>query len=221
MILGTVRPQYMWAVFMVITIFWPEASLRRRKPVWYSRWLTFDETQGANSNLPLLESDFHLLSWKWVLGWREGCLQDRDAWPVFWGCFCSWKSSPWIRLWVNHNWGRVHRCPLLDLWELDLCVLWGGVLWKCCTQYASKFGKLTSGHRTGKDQFSFQSPRKAVPNNAQTTTQFAVISNPSKVMLKFSMPGFNSTWTVNFQMFKLDLEKAEEPEIKLPISVGS
>ena len=31
----------------------------------------------------------------------------------------------------------------------------------------------------------------------------------------------NSTWTVNFQMFKLDLEKAEEPEIKLPTSVGS
>ena len=28
-------------------------------------------------------------------------------------------------------------------------------------------------------------------------------------------------WTVNFQMFKLDLEKAEEPEIKLPASVGS
>ena len=32
---------------------------------------------------------------------------------------------------------------------------------------------------------------------------------------------FNSTWTVNFQMFKLDLEKAEEPEIKLPTSIGS
>jgi len=26
---------------------------------------------------------------------------------------------------------------------------------KCCTQYASKFGKLSSGHRTGKGQFSF------------------------------------------------------------------
>ena len=36
-----------------------------------------------------------------------------------------------------------------------------------------------------------------------------------------SLPGFNSMWTVNFQMFKLDLEKAEEPEIKLPTSVGS
>ena len=28
-------------------------------------------------------------------------------------------------------------------------------------------------------------------------------------------------WTVNFQMFNLDLEKAEEPEIKLPTSIGS
>ena len=36
---------------------------------------------------------------------------------------------------------------------------------------------------------------------------------------KFSKPGFNSTWTMNFQIFKLDLEKAEEPEIKLPISM--
>ena len=38
---------------------------------------------------------------------------------------------------------------------------------------------------------------------------------------KFSKLGFNSTRTVNFQMFKLDLEKAEEPEVKLPTSVGS
>ena len=28
-------------------------------------------------------------------------------------------------------------------------------------------------------------------------------------------------WNMNFQMFKLDLEKAEEPEIKLPTSTGS
>ena len=42
---------------------------------------------------------------------------------------------------------------------------------KCCTQYASKYGKLSSGHRTGKGQFSFQSPKKAMPKNAQTTAQ--------------------------------------------------
>ena len=40
-----------------------------------------------------------------------------------------------------------------------------------CFQYVSKFGKLSSGHRTGKGQFSFQSQRKAMPKNAQTTIQ--------------------------------------------------
>ena len=42
---------------------------------------------------------------------------------------------------------------------------------RCCTQYASKFGKLSSGHRTGKGQFLFQSQRKAMPKNVQPTTQ--------------------------------------------------
>ena len=42
---------------------------------------------------------------------------------------------------------------------------------KVLHQYASKFGKLSSGHRTGKGQFSFQSQRKAMPKNAQTTVQ--------------------------------------------------
>ena len=44
-------------------------------------------------------------------------------------------------------------------------------LWKCCTQYASQFGKLTSGYRTGKGQFSFQSQRKTMPKHVQTTVQ--------------------------------------------------
>ena len=42
---------------------------------------------------------------------------------------------------------------------------------KCSIHYVSKFGKLSSGHRTGKGQFSFQSQRKAMPKNAQTTAQ--------------------------------------------------
>ena len=36
---------------------------------------------------------------------------------------------------------------------------------KCCTQHASKSGKLIRGHRTGKGQSSFQSQRKAMPKN--------------------------------------------------------
>ena len=54
---------------------------------------------------------------------------------------------------------------------VELFQSWKMMLPKCCTQYASKFGKLSSGHRTGKGQFSFQSQRKAMPKNAQTTTQ--------------------------------------------------
>ena len=49
------------------------------------------------------------------------------------------------------------------------------VLHSICQQIkkknASKFGQLSSGHRTGKGPFSFQSQRKAMPKNAQTTAQ--------------------------------------------------
>ena len=95
------------------------------------------------------------------------------------------------------------------------------MLWKCYTQCASKFGKLSRGHRNGKGQFSFQSQRKAMPKNVQTTAQLHSSHTLAKQCLKFSKPGFNSTWTMNFQMFKLDLEKVEEPGIKLPTSTGS
>ena len=62
------------------------------------------------------------------------------------------------------------------------------MLWKCSTQYVSKLGKLSSGHRIGKGQFSFQSQRKAMPKDAQTrkdaqtTTQLH--SSHTLVMLK-------------------------------------
>ena len=95
------------------------------------------------------------------------------------------------------------------------------MLWKCCTQCASKFGKLSSGHRIGKGWFSFQSQRKAMPKNAQTTAQLYSSHTLVKLCSRFSKPGLNSMWTMNFQMFELDLEKAEEPEIKLPTSIGS
>ena len=42
---------------------------------------------------------------------------------------------------------------------------------KVLHQYASKSGKLSSGHRTGKGQFSFQFQRKAMPKKVQTTAQ--------------------------------------------------
>ena len=49
------------------------------------------------------------------------------------------------------------------------------------------------GHRTGKGQFSFQSLRKAMPKNAQTTAQLHSSHTLAKSCSKFSKPGFNST----------------------------
>ena len=64
-------------------------------------------------------------------------------------------------------------------------------------------------------------PKKGNAKECSNYHTIVLILHTSKVMLKFSKPGFSNTWTVNFQMFKLVLEKAEEPEIKLPTSAGS
>ena len=90
------------------------------------------------------------------------------------------------------------------------------MLLKCCTQYVSKFGKLSSGHSSGKVQFSFQRQRKF-----QTTVQLFSFHMLARQYSKSFKIHFNSMWTKNFQMYKLYLEMAEEPEIKLPISIVS
>ena len=57
------------------------------------------------------------------------------------------------------------------------------MLLKCCTQYVSKFGKLSSGHRTGKRSVFILSPRRTMAKNFQTTAQLHS-SHANKVMLK-------------------------------------
>ena len=95
------------------------------------------------------------------------------------------------------------------------------MLWKCCTQYASKFGKLSSGHRTGKGQFSLQSQMKDNAKECLDYYTVALISHASKVILKLLQARLQQYVNQNFQMFMLDSEKAEKPQFKLPTSVGS
>ena len=64
-------------------------------------------------------------------------------------------------------------------------------------------------------------PKKGNAEECWNYRTIALISHASKVMLKILKPGFSNTWTMNFQMFKLVLEKVEEPEIKLPASAES
>ena len=94
------------------------------------------------------------------------------------------------------------------------------MLWKCWTQYASKFGKQQWPHDWKRSVF-IQSQRRAMPKNVQITVKLHSLHMLVRLCSKSFKLCFNGTWTENFHMYKLDLEKAEEPEIKLPIFVGS
>ena len=111
------------------------------------------------------------------------------------------SKTIWIRKWLriakthngllaDHDLLRTYSNPLWTKlvevigFQLSYFKSLNMMLLKYCTHFASKFEKLSSGHRTGKGQFSFQSQRKAMPKNVQTTTPIALISNASKVMDK-------------------------------------
>ena len=61
----------------------------------------------------------------------------------------------------------------------ELCQILKEDAAKCCIQSANIFGKLSSGYRTGKGQFSLQSQRKVMPKNVQTTTQLHSFHMPA------------------------------------------
>ena len=61
---------------------------------------------------------------------------------------------------------------------------WKMILWKCCAQYASKFGKFSSGHTTGKKAVFISIPKKGNAKECSNYCTVALISHASKVMLK-------------------------------------
>ena len=64
-------------------------------------------------------------------------------------------------------------------------------------------------------------PKKGNAKECSSYHTIALIPHTGKVMLKILLSHASMVCELNFQMFKLDLEKAEEPETKLPTSVGS
>ena len=98
---------------------------------------------------------------------------------------------------------------------------WKMILWKCCTQYASKLGKLSSGHRTGKGQFSFQIPKKDNAKECSNYCTITLIAHASKVMLKILQARLQQYVNCELPDVQSGFRKAEEPEIKLPTSAGS
>ena len=85
------------------------------------------------------------------------------------------------------------------------------MLLECCTQYASKFGKLGSGQRTGKVGFH-PNPEKSSAKECSYYHTISLISHASKVILKILQAKLQQYMNWELPMFNLDLEKAEEPD---------
>ena len=85
------------------------------------------------------------------------------------------------------------------------------MLWKCYTQYAPIW-KTQQWPQDWKRSVFIPIPEKGNAKDCSNYHTIALISHTSKVMLKILQLGFNRTWTEKFQMFKLDLEKAEETD---------
>ena len=64
-------------------------------------------------------------------------------------------------------------------------------------------------------------PKKGNAKERSNYHTIELISHASKIMLTILQVGFTAVGTKNSQMCKLDLEKAEESETKLPTSIGS
>ena len=95
------------------------------------------------------------------------------------------------------------------------------MLWKCCTQYASKFGKLSSGHRTGKRSVFIPITKKGNAKECSNYCTIALISHASKVMLNILQPRLQQYVNHEFPDAQAGFRNGREPEIKLPTSVGS
>ena len=79
-----------------------------------------------------------------------------------------------------------------NIWRLSLNRCSSGAVTSrelCCTQYASKFGKFSTGHMTAQGQFSFQSQRMAMPKKSLNSHTIALISCAREVMLKILQAG--------------------------------
>ena len=100
------------------------------------------------------------------------------------------------------------------------------MLLKCCiqyasTQYASQIWKSQQWPQNWKRSVFIPMPKKGNAKECSNYCTVALISHASKVMFKIFQARLQQYVNLELQIYKLDLENAEEPEIKLPTSVES
>ena len=85
------------------------------------------------------------------------------------------------------------------------------MLLNCCTQYDSKFGKLSSGHRIGNSPFSFQSQRRSKPNQSQS--QIKVKVNPKECSNHHTIAFISYAGKVTFKILQAWLQEYVNREL--------
>ena len=94
------------------------------------------------------------------------------------------------------------------------------MLFKSCTQYVSKFGKFSSGHRTGKGQFSFQSLTAAMPENVPAAVQLCSFHKQfvfwGQKYLRFQTVDFKSLMCVHACQVTSVMSNSFRPYARLP-----
>ena len=118
--------------------------------------------------------------------------------------YCKWII---LQLKINKNFNKILKDDAVKV-LLSICLqIWKIQLW--C--------------KTRKGQFWFQPQRRSMPTSVQTTVQLYSFHMLARLCSRSFKLCFRSTWTKNFQMYKLKLgfEGVEKPEIKLLTFVGS
>ena len=104
--------------------------------------------------------------------------------------------------------------------QLSYFKSWKMMLWKCCTQYASKYGKLRSGHKTGKGVF-IPIQKKGNAKECSIYCRIALISHTRKVMLKILQARLQQYTNRELPDVQAGFTKGRGTEIELPTSAGS
>ena len=104
--------------------------------------------------------------------------------------------------------------------QLSYFKSWKMILWKCYIQY-QLIRKMQQWPQDWKRSVFIPIPKKGNAKECSNYRTIALISHASEVMLKILQARLQQYVNCELPDFKLVLEKAEEPEIKLPTSAGS
>ena len=152
------------------------------------------------------------IGWVWILahGLKFQSAVNGFTLPPWQEELTHWKR-PWC--WERLSGGDGIPVELFQILKDDAMK----VLYSICQQ----IWKIQQWPQDWKRSVFIPIPKKGNSKECSNYRTIAFISHASKVMLKILQARLQQKWTLNFQMFKLDLEKAEEQEIKLPTSIGS